>query len=643
MCRYGRGCTHIQDAAHLERFHHPPKRELNPDEIRRNYICNECGVGYDSLFELQFHLQKKTAWSNESLIGSRISCLLDNKEWHEGVVTSFHRSGKHHIEFRSIGEKRWFHMKKLAFYVIETVVGSEKNEYKENSEDQTFSEVSAAQDRSKWTFFEDISFDYAFTQSVLFKIYGSCIQETGHKTLGHLSLTEYDKFIAKSQKGSLLYGELLPRGVNKALDVHHLDASKARILFDMGMGTGKVAIQAFLQYRNLEYVFGVELSVGRYQLAETAALRMVQLLGRDSFHVDVVHGEQITVTELLRESLEGGRTLRLKCGDMLDVLDLYSADIVMMETDIPPHLQFDVCTLLQKQMHEGARILSYHDLFKIWPLPSYPFKQFDINCNLTDRFPTSWSVQRGHHFFLFRKIARNATRIPFHRHLQRSIGSCNSFNKNSSSDSGDEFIKRSKATWPSATHDITTPECSSESNQSFIERSSGGLLSDKDYLEAHTYSSSLPSQPHQTQRLSGDEYWQQHAHTCTRNRSCREQEVEVVDSACCGFSILFNSLFRPSKRKSDSPGAFQPYTASSSSVSGSALSRREFSLRSCRNDMNSMEHSPSFQAMKRSVSPRSVLVASSHEVESKFKQQDKDTEIYPDSDINDHAKNRDVS
>ena len=111
----------------------------------------------------------------------------------------------------------------------------------------------------------------------------------------------------------------------------------------MGMGTGKVAIQAFLQYRNLEYVFGVELSVGRYQLAETAALRMVQLLGRDSFHVDVVHGEQITVTELLRESLEGGRTLRLKCGDMLDVLDLYSADIVMMETDIPP-VSLTFCT-----------------------------------------------------------------------------------------------------------------------------------------------------------------------------------------------------------------------------------------------------------------------------------------------------------
>ena len=28
-CRYGRGCTHINDPAHLERFCHPLKQELN--------------------------------------------------------------------------------------------------------------------------------------------------------------------------------------------------------------------------------------------------------------------------------------------------------------------------------------------------------------------------------------------------------------------------------------------------------------------------------------------------------------------------------------------------------------------------------------------------------------------------------------
>ena len=118
-------------------------------------MCNECGLAFLSLQDLQvvflvcifpaivdntfnqIHLQRKTAWSNKSLLGCRISCLIDNKEWHEGVVTHFHRSGKHSVEFRAIGEKRWLNMMKMAFYIIEQgpsepTIGS--NEYKENDD-----------------------------------------------------------------------------------------------------------------------------------------------------------------------------------------------------------------------------------------------------------------------------------------------------------------------------------------------------------------------------------------------------------------------------------------------------------------------------------------------------------------------------
>lgn len=65
------------------------------------------------------HLKRKTAWSNSSLIGCRINCLVDFKEWHEGLVTQYHKSGKHFVEFRMVNEKRWLVMKKVAFYIIE--------------------------------------------------------------------------------------------------------------------------------------------------------------------------------------------------------------------------------------------------------------------------------------------------------------------------------------------------------------------------------------------------------------------------------------------------------------------------------------------------------------------------------------------
>lgn len=38
------------------------------------------------------------------------------------------------------------------------------------------------------------------------------------------------------------------------------------------MGIGKIVIQAFLQFRNLDFVYGVELSIGRYLMAEESGM-----------------------------------------------------------------------------------------------------------------------------------------------------------------------------------------------------------------------------------------------------------------------------------------------------------------------------------------------------------------------------------
>jgi hypothetical protein len=134
ICRYGRGCTHYNDVVHKEQFWHPPIAQV---EENSHNICNECGYTSPSLHELQLHLKRKTAWSNNSLVGCRISCLIDSKEWHEGIVTQFHRSGKHFVEFRMIGERRWLNMKKIAFYIVErphVSSTSSSSEYKDSEE-----------------------------------------------------------------------------------------------------------------------------------------------------------------------------------------------------------------------------------------------------------------------------------------------------------------------------------------------------------------------------------------------------------------------------------------------------------------------------------------------------------------------------
>lgn len=51
----------------------------------------------------------------------------------------------------------------------------------------------------------------------------------------------------------------------------HLNAAKASTVFDLGMGTGKVAMQVFLQFPNLTRVYGVELSRARFALGEAVS------------------------------------------------------------------------------------------------------------------------------------------------------------------------------------------------------------------------------------------------------------------------------------------------------------------------------------------------------------------------------------
>ncbi len=181
---------------------------------------------------------------------------------------------------------------------------------------------------------------------------------------------------------------------------------------------------------------------------------MVALLGRDNYQVEMSPGKYIVVTEGVRgEQLSlrrkntdddddteaeqvasdgnsngsprmdrsrsrsdtendfecGERVLHLECGNLFDVAGhIHMADMVMMETDVPIDLHAQLHRLLGR-MHDGARLLSYLDLRRIWEHapPPMSFRQLDVNRHLSDRYPTSWSVQRGHHFYFWVKVIIN--------------------------------------------------------------------------------------------------------------------------------------------------------------------------------------------------------------------------------------------
>lgn len=196
----------------------------------------------------------------------------------------------------------------------------------------------------------------------------------------------------------------------QALGPKRMNAQEASTLFDLGMGTGKVVIQAFLQFRNLDFVYGIELSNGRYNVAESAAISMVEILGKELYRININPGKFVEITEL-RESGRNRRerVLRMECNDMfsLDASTMSRADIVMLETDIPNHLQESLSCLLTK-MRDDAHALTYLDLRKVCVHGMFQFRQLESNKSLSDRFPTSWSVQRGHHFYIWTKDSKDS-------------------------------------------------------------------------------------------------------------------------------------------------------------------------------------------------------------------------------------------
>jgi hypothetical protein len=234
--------------------------------------------------------------------------------------------------------------------------------------------------------------------------------EAGHTTIGHNVIDDRDKQEAEQAGSDLLFGELLVDGVSKCIDRLHMDATKSTTICDLGMGLGKLVMQAWLMHKGLKYALGVELARSRYLLGEEALLRMVKKFPNE---YKLLFHEKVD-PKRLRIAIEDnlGRVLEFRKQDLFMVKNELEkgglcADIIITETHFPEATTIKLCKHLNG-MKKGARLLTYENLNQCYgnetvPIPM-PFKQLAINVSEEDRFPTTWSTVRGHHFYLWEKL-----------------------------------------------------------------------------------------------------------------------------------------------------------------------------------------------------------------------------------------------
>lgn len=185
---------------------------------------------------------------------------------------------------------------------------------------------------------------------------------------------------------SPLYGELLPEAVT-ALAQRFCP----RVVFDLGMGHGKLALQLFAQ-EGVHTVVGVELLAPRFSRAEAAACRLAEVgAHRLASHLP---GERTVLCDELERSLD------LRCGSFLAAglsEGLERADLVVCNFAIEP--QQRTCAAmasLLSRLRSGCVVVSLGDLSPLAPAASFAVKPPERM-----QLATSW-CPRGDAFWVLR-------------------------------------------------------------------------------------------------------------------------------------------------------------------------------------------------------------------------------------------------
>lgn len=233
------------------------------------------------------------------------------------------------------------------------------------------------------------------------------VGETGYEIAAAKCCSASEKAEAHTQGLSLLYGELLPDGVSKVLQPSQLggalpgvngNTGRGGLVLELGAGSGKVALQTFLQCTSVRKVLGVELVSSRYGISETALETLAAAMPNRFSIVTHKRGESICVEEAI-----SGRSIEFHCADFFTKgLDdtVEHCDAIFFAVHIPCRLFAQLCSRLAK-VKDGCRLFSYHALDAIWWVDEpCPFQQCEANVPETDTFSTSWSPQ-GYRFYVY--------------------------------------------------------------------------------------------------------------------------------------------------------------------------------------------------------------------------------------------------
>jgi len=218
----------------------------------------------------------------------------------------------------------------------------------------------------------------------------------------------------------LRYGELMPGGVSRALEVLVPGSSGAapdtagdaagsadsastvvggrahkQLVLELGMGRGRVALQLFLEGAT---VIAVELANERYSLG-VAAIERLAHRSPERFEISRRSAQAVRIRH--RRGHRGG-ICEFRLGNFFEAVsgqEVEAANLIFLQVCVPPPAWPRLQALLG-HAQAGCRVLMYESIGKVWEGDaSPPFT------SLGNPFlACSWSPDRGHQFHCYERL-----------------------------------------------------------------------------------------------------------------------------------------------------------------------------------------------------------------------------------------------
>jgi len=206
-------------------------------------------------------------------------------------------------------------------------------------------------------------------------------EECGYNTIGHTIICAQEKKELLELDADPLYGEILIDGLLTLGSEKCLNLSNAKVLYDLGMGCGKLLLFIFNLFTNITRLEGFEISKSRYLVAVNAFKKYYKLQ---------LIKEEENIAEF--ETFNGG-SIKLWCKSFTDLTREQVIDVDRLFVNV--HFKNPlIMKPLFDNVNDGCKIMSYMNFAKYFSCME--------KINFDKLIKTSWTAKRvGHKFYYF--------------------------------------------------------------------------------------------------------------------------------------------------------------------------------------------------------------------------------------------------